>query len=96
LDRIDKKLVSTKNKHLDLAGGKYQSQDKEIYNFLLSLIGEFETIVDENPNISFTDAVRKSQLYHRILDPMDVDKRNKVKGKLVDFWKETYGLDNLF
>ncbi len=98
LDRIDKRnnyRKIPKPSELSYENGKYQSSDRKIYNFLLTLIGEIEKIKNKNPELCFTNVIKKSKWYHKILDPMDQNKRNKLKSKLIDFWIENYGTDDL-
>lgn len=98
LDRIDRKLIKGFGKEPsqdDIINGKYQSHDSEIHNFLLSIIGEIEGIVKRNPDLSYSEVIKLSKTYHKYLPPMETSKQNMIKGKLVDFWIETYGKKSL-
>lgn len=98
LDRIDKKLTKIAKKiptEADILSGKYQSLDKEIYNFLLSIIGEIEGIKKREPTLSYSEVIKKSKVYDRYVPHMKTSKQNTLKGKLVDFWIDTYGKKSL-
>lgn len=97
LDRIDKRISNKTipRNRMNYEDGKYQSLNKEIYNFLLTLIGEFDKIAIKYPGISFTAAIEKSKWYNKILDPMPERDKKTVKGKLIDFWIDNYGMDTL-
>ena len=62
---------------------KYHSQDKEVHNFLISVISELKLIKEKNPDISFNEALSKSKMFEQVMMFLDSNKVSKFKSKVV-------------
>lgn len=94
LDMIDEKFDETHVYFLptpeNIKSGKYHSQKQEIQNMLISVISDLKKIKKENPDITYSDAVKKSDTYAITFDKLPVSYHNRIKAKLVDFWYKNY------
>jgi hypothetical protein len=92
LNYVDHKVGKYyKYKHpLDDSLEEYFSQDNERHNWLTSVIHDLASIKEETPEISFTDAIAKSEDYKKFIPNLRKDLRNHFKNKIAYFWYSNY------
>lgn len=69
---------------------KYISQDKEIHNYLLSVISDLENIHKKHPEYTYEKAIENSNTYQSFFRYLIPSKRNKYKVKVAHFWYKNF------
>lgn len=86
LDHIDDIYPNTKYTSHKENPTKYVWQRRELQNFIISIISELKNIKKKDPNISYKDAIHKSEMYGLVMRRLNIKYQNKVKTKLSYFW----------
>lgn len=95
IDAVDK--VTHKSTYQDVSDvpskkemTKYISQDQERHNFLISVISELKMIKEEEPEITYQQAINKSPMYKQFFAFLEHKYVSKMKNKIHHFWYDTY------